>query len=47
VVSVEEYERLSRVHAADTPSFTDHLLTMPQDGSTFQRATVSLRDVEL
>ena len=47
VLSVEEYERLSRVHTAETPSFADHLLAMPQDGRAFERARVALRDVEL
>jgi prevent-host-death family protein len=47
VLSVEEYERLSRVQAAETPAFADHLLAMPQDGRGFERARLALRDVEL
>jgi prevent-host-death family protein len=47
VMSVEEYERLSRVHARETPSFVDHLLAIPQGGQIFERAGVSPRDVEL
>ncbi len=47
VVSVEEYERLSRSGDGARPSFVDHLLAMPQDDGDFERSAVSLRDVDL
>jgi antitoxin Phd len=46
VLSVAEYERLSRHHAAETPSFVDHLLAMPQDDRTFERTRVRARSID-
>lgn len=46
VLSVDEYQRLSRRHGAETPSLVDHLLDMPQDDGAFARARVKPRDVD-
>ena len=46
VISAEEYERLCRVDRANAPSFTELLLAMPQDGESFERASLKPRDVE-
>ena len=46
IVSVAEYQRLSRREAAETPSFVDHLLGMPQDGEAFDRSRVKPRNVD-
>jgi len=46
VLSVEEYERLHQRHDVKTPSFVDHLLSMPQGDADFERQPVALRDVE-
>ncbi len=44
VVSVEEYERLSRRRAAE-PSFIEHLLAIPQDEVEAERVRLKPRDV--
>ena len=46
VVSVAEYDRLTRRDAGMTPSFIEHLLGMPRDDGSFDRARVAPRDVE-
>lgn len=46
VLSVQEYEHLNQRYTGETPSFVDHLLAMPQDGETVERAPINLRDVE-
>jgi antitoxin Phd len=46
ILSVTEYERLSRRQAAETPSFVDHLLAMPQDDRTFERARIRPREID-
>jgi antitoxin Phd len=48
VLSVEEYERLSRRRAAKTPSFIEHLLAIPQDEGEGEAEPVRLkpRDVD-
>jgi prevent-host-death family protein len=46
VLSVAEYQRLSRREAADTPSFVDHLLAMPQDDGSFERGRVKPRNID-
>ena len=46
IVSVAEYQRLSRREAAETPSFVDHLLGMPQDDGAFDRSRVKPRNVD-
>jgi antitoxin Phd len=46
ILSVSEYQRLSRRDAADAPNFVDHLLSMPQDEGAFERGCVTLRDVD-
>jgi prevent-host-death family protein len=47
VVSVAEYHRLCRRQAAETLSFVDHLLAMPQDDGVFERSRAAPRDPEL
>jgi len=46
VLSVAEYERLSRHHAPETPSFVDHLLAMPQDDGSFERPRLRPRNID-
>ena len=46
VVSVVEYDRLCRRQSAQTPSFVDHLLAMPQDDAAFERSQAAPRDLE-
>ena len=46
VVSVVEYDRLCRRQTAETPSFVDHLLAMPQDDGVFERSQAAPRDPE-
>ncbi len=46
VLSVQDYEQLHQRHAAETPSFIEHLLSLPQDDGTFERLPAVLRDVE-
>jgi len=46
VLSIEEFEKFQRFEAAQAPSFTDHLLTMPSDDGEFERMDVQLRDFE-
>jgi antitoxin Phd len=47
VLSVIEYERLRQRHTPETPSFADHLLAMPQDDGSFERARVRARSIDL
>ena len=46
VLSVAQYQHLARKAAQDRPSFVDHLLAMPKDDGSFERAEIKLRDVE-
>jgi len=46
VLSVKEYQRLSRRHGTETRSFVDHLLDMPRDNGAFARARAKPRDVD-
>jgi len=46
VLSVAEYQRLSRREAAETPNFTDQLLAIPQQDGSFERARVKPRNVD-
>jgi antitoxin Phd len=43
VLSISEYQRLIRRDDAGTPSFVDHLLDLPQDDGTIERACVRPR----
>lgn len=45
VVEAAEYERLRRLERARAPSFSDVLLSMPQDGGEFSRGNVRMRDL--
>jgi prevent-host-death family protein len=44
VVAAEEYDRLKTLEKRQALSFKEHLLNMPQDGGTFERMKVRLRD---
>ena len=46
VLSIEEFEKFQRFEAAQSPSFIDHLLSMPTDDGEFERMNVQLRDFE-
>ncbi|MDO9162119.1 MAG: type II toxin-antitoxin system Phd/YefM family antitoxin [Methylococcaceae bacterium] len=46
VLSIEEFEKFQRFDAAQSPSFIDHLLSMPTDDGEFERMDVQLRDFE-
>jgi prevent-host-death family protein len=46
VLSIEEFEKFQRFDAAQSPSFIDHLLSMPSDDVEFERMDVQLRDFE-
>jgi prevent-host-death family protein len=45
VLSEAEYERLQRLERASAPSFTEHLLQMPQNDQGFERSDLAPRDV--
>lgn len=47
VLATGEYERLSRLDAANAPTFAEILLAIPQDGREFERLDPLLRPVEL
>jgi hypothetical protein len=47
VVSVAEFERLKQRAVVEAASFTDHLLAMPQDDLSFERARAKPRPVGL
>jgi prevent-host-death family protein len=46
VLSIEEFEKFQRFDATQSPSFIDHLLSMPTDDGEFERMDVQLRDFE-
>ena len=46
VVSVDEYERLSRMEKAAAPSLADLLLAIPQDGGEFDRLRLPERSMD-
>ena len=46
ILSIEDFEKLQRLEAAQAPSFIDHLLSMPRDDGEFERMNVQLRDFE-
>lgn len=46
ILSVNDYERLSQRSAIATPSFAEHLLSIPQDESEVERMSARLRKVE-
>jgi prevent-host-death family protein len=47
VLAAEDYARLTQRHRAETPSFAEHLLAMPQDGGTCEHAQIEPRDIDL
>ena len=47
VLSVAEYQRLTRGDAAKTRNLVDQLLDMPQDDGSFERGRVKPRNVDL
>ena len=46
VLSIEEFEKFQRFEAAQSPSFIDHLLSIPTDDGEFERIDIQLRDFE-
>jgi antitoxin Phd len=46
ILSIAEYQRLSRGEAAETANFVDHLLGMPQHDGRFERGRVKPRNVD-
>jgi len=46
VLSVVEYQRLSRREAPEMPNFVDHLLGMPQDDGSFEHGRAKPRNVD-
>ena len=46
VLSVADYQRLNRRETAETPSFVDHLLAIPQDDGSFENSRVKPRNVD-
>ncbi len=47
IVAADEYQRLRQLERLNAPSFVEHLLSMPKDGSEFERAAGRLRDAKL
>ena len=47
VIAAEEYERLHKLEKSESPEFTELLLAMPQDGGTFERRPLELREIDL
>jgi prevent-host-death family protein len=47
VLSIAEYQRLSRHESGAASSFVEHLLGMPQDDGTFEFTRVRPRRVDL
>ena len=45
VLATGEYERLSRVDAANAPTFAEMLLAIPRDDREFERLDAQLRPV--
>ena len=46
VLSIEEFEKYQHLDAAQTPTFIDHLFSMPSDDGEFERMDVQLRDFD-
>ncbi|MEI6068902.1 MAG: type II toxin-antitoxin system Phd/YefM family antitoxin [Methylococcaceae bacterium] len=46
ILSIEAFEKLQQLEAAQAPSFIDHLLSMPRDDGEFERMSVQPRDFE-
>jgi prevent-host-death family protein len=46
ILSVADYEKLTRKDEPKRPSFVEHLLAMPKDDGTFERIDIEPRDVE-
>jgi prevent-host-death family protein len=46
VMAVDEYDRLKKLERQKAITFNEHLLNMPQDGGTFDRMKVRIRDVK-
>ena len=47
VLSIAEFQRLSRRESGVAPSFVDHLLGLPQDDGLFERSRARPRSVDL
>jgi antitoxin Phd len=46
ILSVAEYQRLSRRETTETPNFVEHLLCIPQHDASFERGRAKPRDVD-
>ena len=46
VMAAEEFDRLKKLERQKAITFNEHLLNMPQDGGTFERMKVRMRDVK-
>jgi antitoxin Phd len=46
ILSVAEYQRLSRRGSAETPNFVEHLLRMPQHDASLERGRAKPRAVD-
>ena len=46
VIATEEYERLQHLEKTKAPSFTELLLTMPQDDGEFERIRIGIRPTD-
>jgi prevent-host-death family protein len=46
VLSIEEFEKFQQLEAASSPSFVDHLLSMPCDDIEFERLDMPLRNFD-
>ena len=44
VLSIEEFEKFQRFESTQSPSFIDHLLSIPTDDGEFERIDIQLRD---
>jgi len=44
VLSMTEFEKLQRLEAAQSPTFIDHLLSMPTDDGEFERLDFQARE---
>ena len=47
VMAAADFERFEAVEAQRLPSFTEHLLAMPQDDGAFEPSEIGLHDADL
>lgn len=46
MMAAEEFDRLKKLERQKAITFNEHLLNMPQDGGSFERMKVRIRDVK-